>query len=118
MKNHNLLRGLGYAWSGLKASLQSESSFRIQIAALVFVVILLLATKPAPVWWASLLLASGGVLAAELINTAIEKLIDDLHPNQHPLLKTVKDTLAGAVLVMAVTALLVFALFLWSGISP
>ncbi|MDE3017106.1 MAG: diacylglycerol kinase [Pseudomonadota bacterium] len=117
MKNHNLLQRLGYAWSGLETSWKSEKSFRTQMGGLVFVIVVLLVMQPSPVWWALLLLTSGGVLAAELMNTAVEKLVDHLYPDQHPTLKTVKDTLAGAVLVMSVTALLVFAAFLWSRIS-
>lgn len=114
MKNHNLLQRLGYAWSGLKTSWSSEKSFRTQVGGFVFVIVVLFVTQPNPVWWALLLLTSGGVLTAELINTAVEKLLDHLHPDQHPMLKTVKDTLAGAVLVISVTALLVFSTFLWS----
>lgn len=64
-----------------------------------------------------LLLTSGGVLTAELINTAVEKLVDHLHPDQHPVLKIVKDTLAGAVLVMSITAIFVFIMFLLSRIG-
>lgn len=114
MKNHNMLKRLGYAFSGIAASLRSEQSFRIQIVGLTFVIVVLFFTQPPPVWWALLLLTSGCVLTIELINTAVEKLIDHLHPNQHPTLKIVKDTLAGAVLVMSITALVAFAAFLWS----
>jgi undecaprenol kinase len=114
MKNHNVLKRLGYAFSGIIASLRSEQSFCIQMGGLVLVIVVLLVMQPPPVWWALLLLTSGCVLATELINTAVEKLVDHLHPDQHSTLKTVKDTLAGAVLVMSVTALLVFAAFLWS----
>ncbi|MDE1900590.1 MAG: diacylglycerol kinase [Alphaproteobacteria bacterium] len=118
MKNDYLLKRVGYAVSGIIESLRSENSFRLQAAALILVVLVLIVTQPAPIWWALLLLTSGGVLAVELINTAVEKLIDHLHPDQHAVLKTVKDTLAGAVLVMSLTALLVFAAFIWSRISP
>ncbi|MDE3016952.1 MAG: diacylglycerol kinase [Pseudomonadota bacterium] len=117
MKNGNLLQRIEYALSGLKESWNSEQSFRIQVGGFAFVIMVLYITQPSTVWWALLLLTSGGVLAMELINTAVEKLIDHLHPDQHPVLKTVKDTLAGAVLVMSITALLVFAAFLWSRIS-
>ncbi len=117
MKNHNLLQRIGYAWSGIKASWRSENSFRTQVGGFVFVIVVLFITQPSTVWWALLLLASGGVLAAELINTAVEKLVDHLHPDQHPALKIVKDTLAGAVLVTSITAILVFVAFLWSRID-
>ena len=57
---------------------------------------------------------AGLVLAAELINTALEQIIDLLHPGQHPMMKLAKDCAAGAVLISAITALAVFIAFLAS----
>ena len=101
----------------LLAALAAAKKFNFISAQLIRIVILLQATKPTPVWWTLLLLTSSGVLAAELINTAVAKPVDHLQPDQHPTLKTVKDTLAGAVLERSVMALLVFAAFLWPRIS-
>jgi undecaprenol kinase len=49
-----------------------------------------------------------------LVNTAVEKLIDHVHPDQHEIVGIVKDTLAGAVLTLSVTSLLTFAAFVVS----
>ena len=68
---------------------------------LAFVVIVLLIVKIEPIWWALVLLTSGGVLAAELFNTALEHLADHLHPETHPRIQIVKDCAAAAVLVTA-----------------
>lgn len=114
MKNDRLVERFGYAFSGIIASLRSESSFRLQMIGLGFVLVVLIIARPSPAWWALLLLSSGGVLAAELLNTAVEKLIDHIHPDRHPALTIIKDTLAGAVLIMSITALVVFASFIWS----
>ncbi|GAA0443113.1 hypothetical protein GCM10008983_20350 [Lentibacillus halophilus] len=54
--------------------------------------------------WSILMLASGMVLTAELINTAVEKMMDHLTPEFHPCTKVVKDMAAAAVLVSAVFA--------------
>nr|WP_325175567.1 diacylglycerol kinase family protein [Paenibacillus sonchi] len=54
-----------------------------------------------------LLLAITLVLAAELLNTAIEATIDLVSPEIHPLAKKAKDTAAGAVLLTAVFAAIV-----------
>jgi undecaprenol kinase len=113
MKNNNFLRRFGYAWTGLRIAWRSERSFRTHVFGAAFVLVVLLATRPAPIWWAILFLVSGAVIALEAINTAIEKLIDHVHPDQHSIIGVVKDTLAGAVLAMSATALLVFAAFLW-----
>lgn len=116
MKNDKFLKRVRYAACGILATLRSESSFRIQCVGLAFVFIVLIVTQPSPAWWALLLLVSGGVLTTELMNTAIEKLIDHLHPERHASLAIIKDTLAGAVLVMSITALAVFTTFIWSRI--
>jgi diacylglycerol kinase (ATP) len=73
-------------------------------------VVALVWLRPAPVWWALVLLTNALVLAAELFNTAVEVLADHLHPEQHPRIKLMKDCAAGAVLTASVGALCVAAL--------
>jgi diacylglycerol kinase (ATP) len=114
MKNHNFLRRLAYALAGIGISWKTERTFRTLSLGMGFILAMLVATRPGPVWWAVLLLTAGSVVALELVNTAVEKLIDHVHPDQHQIVGIVKDTLAGAVLTMSVTSLLVFAAFLVS----
>jgi diacylglycerol kinase len=109
---------LSYALAGIRISWRTERTFRTLSFGMAFILTVLLATGPAPIWWAVLLLTAGGVVALELINTAVEKLIDHVHPDQHEIVGIVKDTLAGAVLTMSVTALLVFAAFVVSLLEP
>ena len=52
--------------------------------------------------WLWLIIAIGGGWAAELFNTAIERVVDLASPELHPLAKAAKDTASGAVLVAAV----------------
>lgn len=111
MKNQSLSRRLHNALQGIKASWQSEKSFRLHVAAVLFVIIVLTLTKPTAVWWALLLLTCGLVITLELVNTGIEKLTDHLHPHQHLTVKTVKDTLAGAVFLASLFAVCVFIAF-------
>ena len=51
-----------------------------------------------------LLLTIGGVISAEMFNTAIEELCDKVSLEYHPLIKFSKDCAAGAVLVLAIFA--------------
>ena len=71
--------------------------------------------------WAIILLAIAGVWMAEFINTALEAVVDLASPDLHPLAKVGKDVAAAAVLVGAVTAVLVGLLILgpplWAKIS-
>ncbi len=80
------------------------------LAALVYL-------RPAPVWWALVLLVSCAVIAAELFNTAIERLADHVQPDPHPQIRVIKDCAAAAVLVLSAGALCVaaaLALSLWN----
>ena len=112
MKNQPFLTRFGFAVSGIVAAF-AESSFRTHVAATVAVLLALLWLRPAPMWWALMAIAVALVLAAELANTAVERLADRLHPERHPAIKLVKDCLAAAVLVSSVGALAVAAAFVW-----
>ena len=106
-KNQPFHVRLRFAWAGLMQGLRSEHSLRFHAAALVLIVVVLLVLRPGPVWWALVLIASAGVFAAELFNTAIEHLADHLHPEAHSRIKMVKDCAAAAVLVTVLGALAV-----------
>lgn len=70
--------------------------------------------QPSAVWWALIVLCIALVWAAELINSAIEALIDHLHPAIHPRIGYIKDMLAAMVLVFSVAAVVVGLLALAS----
>jgi undecaprenol kinase len=106
-KNQPFVRRFRFALLGLAAAWRSERNFRIQLGALVSVIVVLLVLRLEPVWWALVLLASGSVLAAELFNTALEHLADHLHPDTHAQIQIVKDCAAAAVLVAACAAIAV-----------
>ena len=112
-KNRAFLARLGFALSGLRQAIRSERSVRTQLAGFVGVLLLLLVLRPAPVWWALVLFVSCAVIAAEIFNTAIERLADHLHPEQHPEVRIVKDCAAAAVLVVVLGALAVAAAWLY-----
>ena len=112
MKNQPFLRRLGFAVGGLAAAL-GESSFKIQLVAVAAVLAALVWLRPAPFWWALVALAVALVLAAELANTAIERLADRLHPEQHAEIRLVKDCMAAAVLIASLGALAVAAAVVW-----
>ncbi|MCM3126207.1 MULTISPECIES: diacylglycerol kinase family protein [unclassified Paenibacillus] len=57
--------------------------------------------------WMFISLAIGFVIVTELLNTAIEIVVDLASPEIHPLAKAAKDTAAGAVLLAAVFAVII-----------
>jgi len=106
-KNAAFHRRLQFALSGVRHALAHEKSFRTQVVFAVGAVGVLILLQPGWLWSAIVLVTIGLVLMAELFNTALESLIDGLHPEQAEFVRVVKDCSAGAVLVTSVAAVLV-----------
>src|SRR5690554_1337600 len=94
-----LLKSFQYAWNGIKHTWKKEQNFRIHI--LITIVVLLLAQllKVPLVEQALLVIAIGSVLTLELVNTAIENVVDMVVQTYDTRAKIIKDVAAGAVLV-------------------
>ena len=96
-----------YAFRGIVLAIRSEFHMKIHCLATVLVVGYGLYTGLSWTEWALVGLAIALVLITELINTAVERLVDLVHPERAPEAGQVKDIAAGAVLVAACFALLV-----------
>lgn len=105
LKNQPFGVRLRFALAGLAHAVRSERSLRTQLALLATALAVLAWFRPEPLWWALVALAAGAVLAAELFNTALERLVDHLHPGLHDEIRIAKDCSAGAVLLAALAAL-------------
>ncbi len=110
MKGRHLIARFGFAWAGLRYACRHERSFRTHLLALVFVALAIVWLRPPLIWQALLWVMVALVLAAELINSALEATLDALHPEQAEFVRHAKDCAAAAVLVLSIAALLVFAL--------
>lgn len=99
-------RSFGFAWEGLRHTYRSQANFRIECwaALLALGAALLLRAPLVPV-----ALACALVLSLELVNTALEAVVDLVSPARHPLAKAAKDAAAAAVLIASAGALLVAA---------
>jgi diacylglycerol kinase len=108
----------GYAFRGVGAALRTEVHLRLHAVATVAVIGLGLYFRLARWEWAAVALSVGAVWCAELVNTAVEAVVNLVSPEYHPLAGRAKDVAAGAVLVMALAALavglLVFGPRLWA----
>lgn len=113
MKNQNFLKRLVFSLQGFKTAWGSEKSFRTQILITVGVLISLCFLKPEPLWLAIFALLIGATLAAELFNTALEFLLDVLHPGIHPEIGKAKDCAAAAVLILSISSIIIFGIFLY-----
>lgn len=105
MKNRSLATRIGFAMAGWRAAWSRERSFRSQAWCALLAFIALCVLRPSILWWVVVMLICALVLAIELINSALEALIDLLHPAVHPEIKVIKDMLAGAVLAISCAAL-------------
>ncbi len=90
---------LSYAWSGIMTAWREEAGFRNHVLGALAMVTTLVILEPAMVWWGVALLCSALLLALELINSAIERVIDHIDGNLHPRIKAIKDMSAAAVVV-------------------
>lgn len=94
-----------YAFNGLVYAFQTQLNFKVHCLAAVFTIVLGAYLGLSHIEWALITIAIGLVIVVELINTAIEVLVDLVSPEKHPKAGTIKDVAAAAVLISAVTAL-------------
>ena len=107
---YSLFKNGKYAVEGLWTGLKQESSFKLEVG-LGVVEALLLLFLPLPLWWKGLLLFSLLLLLAiELLNSAIERVVDLVTPQFHQLAKEAKDLGAGAVFLTLAGHLLLWLL--------
>ena len=99
-----------YAFNGLVCFFFEEHNAILHLLATVTVGILIIFFKVRGYELLALVMVTGGVWLTELINTAIEKIMDHLSPEQHPRVKYIKDLAAAAVLVAAAVALVTGAI--------
>jgi diacylglycerol kinase (ATP) len=107
MKNRPFSERITFAIAGLRAAFARENSFRTHCLFAGAALAALLVLRPAPLWWALVVVVIALVMALELVNSAIETLIDLLHPGIHPEIKILKDMIAAAVLIASLAALVV-----------
>ncbi|MEL6536338.1 MAG: diacylglycerol kinase family protein [Bacteroidota bacterium] len=101
------IQSFTYAFRGIKKALIHEPNLRIHAVATVLVVAGGLYFQIPPWAWVAQTLAIGMVWSAELFNTVWEEYLDFVHPEHSPKVGLVKDIAAGAVLVVAISALVV-----------
>ena len=96
-----------YSIEGLKYAFIYEQSLTIHILATVVVIVTNILLKVTFAEWATTLLTIGVVLATELINTAIEAVVDLVTLEIHPLAKIAKDCGSAATFVMAIVSIII-----------
>jgi diacylglycerol kinase (ATP) len=104
----NLFVSFKYAWAGISYAFATQRNFRIHVTIGSLAMGLGLLLNLGAVKMSVIGLTIGIVLALELLNTALESVVDlTIEQNYHPLAKIAKDCAAGAVMISALSALLV-----------
>ncbi|WP_238544674.1 diacylglycerol kinase family protein [Geomicrobium sp. JCM 19037] len=73
----------------------------------MFIVLLAISLDVGLLQIGMLVIVIGGVITLEMVNTAIERVVDLVSPTYHPLAKTAKDVAAAAVLIYSMIAVIV-----------
>lgn len=95
------------AWRGIRSALASQRNLKIHVGVSLLVISAGIYVDLNGSDWGLVALAIGLVLAAELMNTAVETLVDLVEPRRHPLAGKAKDIAAGAVLVAAIASVVI-----------
>lgn len=106
------IKSFKHALNGIQFFIRFEHNAWIHLFALVFVVVLSICLNISKMEWVAIVFAIGLVFLVEGINTAIEKLADSVSLEENEHIKKAKDISAGAVLIAAITAVIIGLLIL------
>jgi diacylglycerol kinase len=101
------LKSFQFAFKGVAVAFKEQLNLKIHAMATLLVFGLGFYFKITTTEWLVLLLTTSLIIGLELINTAIEYIVDLVSPEQNPLAGKIKDVAAGAVLTVAIGALVI-----------
>lgn len=101
------------AFRGVFVMIKTERNFQIELFAFLINVFLIFYLKLSGTDTAIILITSFAVLSAEIFNTAIEKICDFIQPEYDKRIGFIKDISAGAVVLMAISSILIGILVYW-----
>ena len=107
MKKDPITKSFGYAFEGIINTVKSERNMKIHCACVVAVVICGFIFRISYTEWLICLTLFGLVTSLELVNTAVESVVDLVTEEHKPLAKRAKDAAAGAVLIAAIFAAII-----------
>lgn len=109
---YHLFKNTQYAIDGLIHALKTESSFKLELMAGIIIIPLIFILDFVLIEKVALLMTAILVLIVELINSAIENVVDLVTKEIHPLAKSAKDIGSTAVMFAIGLHLLLWVIFL------
>ena len=97
-------KAFGFAFEGIVHAFKTERNFKFHVLAAIIVIVSGLLTGLKLQEWCIIFILIGGMLALELLNSAVERVIDLTTSERIPLAKQAKDLAAAAVLVFAIVS--------------
>lgn len=110
-RNHpSFKRSFLFAFQGFRTALATERNIRVMLCGGALAILAGIVLRIDALSWACVLICCGSVIVTELINTAIETVVDLVSPEFHPLAGRAKDVAAAASWVISLTSALVGAI--------
>ena len=117
-KKNPLYKSFGYAWEGITAVIKKERNMKIHCCVMILVILAGAIFRIAAWKWCICFCLFGLVMSLEIVNTAVEAVVDLVTEERKPLAKLAKDAAAGAVLLAAIMAVIAgLILFLPEGLE-
>lgn len=111
-KSKNVISSFKYAFQGMFSTLKTERNLKIHVTIMILVIIAGIVLKISKIEWIICIILFGLVIGGEMLNSAIETVVDIAMPDINPKAKFAKDAAAGAVLVFAIaSAIIGFMIF-------
>ncbi len=109
----DLCSSVRHALRGVSVVFKAEQSFRIQACGAVAAIVLAAIYRISTNQFLIILLLIGAVLTLEIVNTIFERLVDSFQPRIHPIVRDIKDIMAGAVLIASIVSLVAGIVIFW-----
>ncbi|NRG33634.1 diacylglycerol kinase family protein [Niallia circulans] len=120
IRKNSQLSSFRLAILGILTATKQERNVKIHLVITILVIVLGLLNDLSKQEWMIIAFCIGLVISLELINTAIERVVDLVTSEYHPLAKEAKDIAAGAVFVAAILSIviggIIFIPKIWSAI--
>ena len=111
-KSKNVISSFKYAFQGMFSALKTERNLKIHVTIMILVIIAGIVLKISKIEWIICIILFGLVIGGEMLNSAIETVVDIAMPDINLKAKFAKDAAAGAVLVCAIaSAIIGFMIF-------
>ena len=112
-----LKKSFNHAVRGVRVVFKSEQSFRLQVFSAIIVLALAYYFHVTTFEYIILLLLIISVLSLEMINSIFERIVDSFKPRIHPIVKEIKDIMAGTVLIASLVSLFIGITIFWPYIA-